>query len=194
MRVRPAGVELLQAAQSAIDGAIAPQLANDRRNVLRSIERAIALAEARLTRDEVASASELAALEDARAAMRGNVFEALPAERRYDARLIAKAIAIATRQLANGIVPERREYERLCKLLGAPAVANVRPPEVRSALPSLNERLCGRIRAGEADVGTASYAATLEHLEATTYEALSESSRPFYPLAPHHHAEATRWP
>ena len=194
MRVRPDGVELLQAAQSAIEAKIAPQFPIDRRNVLRSIEEAIAYAKARLTRDEVASASELSALEDARAAMRGDVFEALPAERRYDARLIAKAIAIATRQLANGMVLERREYERLCELLGAPAIANVRPPEVRSALPSLNERLCGRIRAGQTDVGTASYAATLEHLEATTHEALSESSRPFYRVAPHHDAEATRWP
>ena len=176
MRIRPDGVELLRAARAVIDTAIAPHIAPGRRDALREIEQAMALAEDRLARDVDASVADLAALDIARATMRGAMHEALPEERRYDARLVAKAIAVATRQLANGHLPERREYERLAALLGAPALADVSPHECRCALPALNERLGARIRLGEADMGTTSYAATLAHLEAITNEALSESN------------------
>lgn len=176
MRIRPDGVELLRAARAVIGRAIVPDLIDDRHATLRAIEQAMALAEDRLTRELDASAADLAALEDARAAMRGHVLEALPQERRYDARLVAKAISVATRQLANGHTCERREYERLAALLGAPIVAHASRREIRCLLPSLNERLVTRIRAGEADVGTTTHAATLKHLEAITHEALSESN------------------
>jgi hypothetical protein len=176
MRIRPDGLELVRAARTAIETAIAPHIAPDKRDTLHAIARAMALAEERLARDAEASAADLAALEEARAAMRGEVLEALPQERQYDARLIAKAIAVATRQLANGHLTERREYERLAALLDAPAAADADPAQIRCSLPALNERLGTRIRAGEADMGTTSYAATLAHLEAITDEALSESN------------------
>ena len=152
------------------------------------------LAEDRLSRDAEASVADLAELEDARAVMRGEVFAALPEERRYDARLVAKAMAVATRQLANGHATERREYERLAALLGAPTVPEASSHEIRCTLSSLNERLGARIRMGEADVGTTTYAATLAHLEANTHEALSESN-PTHPRrmagAESSHADAT---
>ena len=176
MRVRPNGVELLRAARVAIDAAILPHLADGRRDAVRAIERALAFAEDRLARDEEPTAADVTALEDARTAMRGEVLEALPDERRYDARLVAKAIAVVTRQLARGLASERREYERLAGLLGAPIVAHATSREIRCKLVALNERLAARIREGEADVGTAAHAATLAHLEAITDEALSESN------------------
>ncbi|MBD5656118.1 MAG: hypothetical protein IAI50_13225 [Candidatus Eremiobacteraeota bacterium] len=78
--------------------------------------------------------------------------------------------------LANGHGPERRECERLVALLDAPTLADATPAEISCRLPSLNERLVTRIRAGEADAGTTTYEATLAHLEAITQEALSESN------------------
>lgn len=176
MRIRPGGVELLRAARVVLDATIAPQLGDGHRAALGAIERAITLAEMRLTRGLEASAADLAALENARVAMRGEVFEALHESCRYDARLVAKAIAVAAKELANGHVSERREYERLAALLGVETFARASPREIRCLLPSLNERLVARIRAGEADVGTTTYATTLRHLEAITREALSESN------------------
>lgn len=176
MRIRPHGVELLRAARVVIDAAIAPHLSEDRRDTLHAIDRAMALAEDRIARDVGASAAEIADLERARSTMRDGILEALPPERRYDARLVAKAIAVATRQLANGSLPERREYERLAALLGVPTDAGAGAHEIRCSLASLNERLATRILAGEADVGEAAYFPTLAHLEAVTNEALSESN------------------
>ncbi|MBD5657333.1 MAG: hypothetical protein IAI50_19450, partial [Candidatus Eremiobacteraeota bacterium] len=130
MRIRPSGVELLRAARVVMGAAIAPHLADDRRAALGTIERAMALAEDRLTRDVEASGTEIAELENARVAMRRDVLEALPEERRYDARLVAKAIAVATRVLANGHGPERRECERLVALRDAPTLADATPAEI----------------------------------------------------------------
>ena len=176
MRIRPDGIELLRAARVVFDEVIVPHSADDRHDTLRNIDRAMALAEDRLTRDVEASVADLAALEAARSAMRGEVLEALPDERRYDARLVAKAINVTKCQLANGHMPERREYERLAALLGAPAAAHASQHEIRCMLSTLNERLGTRIRLGETDDGTVTSTAVLAHLEATTHEALSESN------------------
>ena len=184
MRILPDGSALLRTARFVIDTAIAPQIAPDARDALHEIERAIALGEDLFARDVDASVADLSALEAARVTMRGRVLEALPEERQYDARLVAKAIAVATRQLENGHLPERREYERLSALLHTPAGADVSASEIRCALPTLNERLGARIRVGEADVGTTSYAATLAHLEAITNDALSESNPTYRRPAP----------
>lgn len=176
MRIRPDGVELLRAARVVFDEVIVPHFADDRHDTLRNIDRAMALAEDRLTRDVEASVADLAVLEAARSAMRGELLEALPDERRYDARLIAKAINVTKCQLANGHMSERREYERLAALLGVPAGAHASQHEIRCMLSTLNERLGARIRLGEADIGTVTSPATLAHLEATTHEALLESN------------------
>lgn len=176
MRIRPDGAELLQAARVVLNASIVPSLPSDRREDLRAIDRAMALAEDRLARDVGATADDVAVLEEAHATMRGAVFEALPPERRYDARLVAKAIAVATRQVANGHALERREYDRLTGLLGESVITHATTREIRCMLPSLNERLGTRIRAGKADGGTVTFAATRAHLEASTREALSESN------------------
>jgi hypothetical protein len=175
MRIRPDGLELLRATRTVLD-AIRSHIPDHRRDVLHGIEHAIGLAEDRLLRESEASSADLAALADARAAMRGTVLESLPEERRYDARLVAKAISLAMLQLAKGTLGERREYERLSELLDSPGMADPDVHEIRRALPGLNQQLVRRIRAGEADFGTATHAATLAYLEAATDEALSESN------------------
>lgn len=179
MRIRPDGLELLQAARIVIETAIVPNLTYDLLAAARAIDGALAFAEQRLMRDEQPTQAELAELEEARATMRGKLLEALPQERRYDARLVAKAIAVAMRQLANGRTPDLYEYERLAALLDAAPLDAADPGDIRCALAALNERLGARIRSGEADSGTNSHDATLAHLEAVTNEALSESNPAF---------------
>ncbi len=176
MRIQPDGLELLHAARVVVDVTIRPHVPDDRRDALEAVERAIMLAEDRLTREVEASAADLAVLTDARAKMRGTILESLPEPRRYDARLVAKAISVASLRLANGPLAERLEYERLAELLDAPFVADASLHEIRCALLLLNQQLVNRIRAAKADLGMPQYRATLAYLEATTNEALSESN------------------
>ncbi len=183
MRIRPGGAELLSAARLTLRERIVPALPHDRLERIASIERAMAVGEERLGHPHVAaSEAELNALEDARLAMRDTILHALPAGRRYDARLVAKAIAIARSQLSNGNAGEAREAERLAALLGVPAAALDRPDEVGCTLAALNAQLAARIRSGAADAGSPAHAATLAHLEAITREALSESNPSYHRL------------
>jgi hypothetical protein len=183
MRIRPAGAELLSAARVTLSERIVPHLPQARLERIASIERAMAAGEEKLARDLPASQAELRALNEARLAMRDLIPDALPPEYHYDARLVAKAIAVAASQLVRGNADELREVERLAALLGLPPPALGTPDDVRCSLAGLNERLASRIRSGAADAGSQSYDATLAHLEATTREALSESNPTYHRMS-----------
>ncbi len=183
MRIRPDAAALLSAVRPVIDAEIAPHLTGDTRDALARIAAVTARAEASLARDGRPSPGDLAEFERAYAALRGEILAALPSERRYDARLVAKALSVAVRQFADGDAHERAAYDRLGALLGLPADPRADVDAVRCALPSRNAELVARIRAGEADEGSAAHAATLAHLEAATDEALAESN-PAYPRRP----------
>lgn len=175
MRIEPDGCELLRVARLTLAERIAPFLPAGPRAELPAIDRAMASGHAHLASDELASHDDVRVLEDARAAVRDTLLRALPDERRYDARLVAKAIAVATQHLIDGAAGDRRELERLATLLGASVPECASAHELRSALRTLNERLAEQIRSGEMDAGTPLHEATRAHLETAARDTLALS-------------------
>ena len=121
------------------------------------------------------SASEL--LEIARHTLRGDLLAALPESRRYEALMIANAIAIAGRVLERGETPEREELASLARLMDEkdPVV----PPDsamVRERLNTLYGLLADELRAGKIAPGGARHRAVFAHLRRTTLERLGESN------------------
>lgn len=93
-------------------------------------------------------------LDLARALLLDEVLPALPEERRYDARLIANALAIAAREAT----AEARDRETYRKGLAALYGEATRPPEGRAPAETPDEanerlgwRLAGELRAGQRD-------------------------------------------
>lgn len=121
------------------------------------------------------SAAEL--LEIARKALRGELLAALPETRRYEALMVANAVAIAARVLERGEAPEREELARLARLMGEkdPAI----PPDpaaVRECLGVLYNRLADELRAGKMVPGGERHRAVFAHLRQTTLERVRESN------------------
>ena len=77
-------------------------------------------------------------LEVARAALRENVLPRVAPEGRYDAAMLANALGIAARELAQGAAAREAEHADLGALLGDPA----------ASLDELRARLCREIRSG----------------------------------------------
>jgi hypothetical protein len=77
-------------------------------------------------------------LEVARATLRENVLPRVAPEGRYDAAMLANALGIAARELAQGAVAREAERADLAALLGDP----------EASLDDLRARLCREIRAG----------------------------------------------
>jgi hypothetical protein len=77
-------------------------------------------------------------LEVARAALRENVLPRVAPEGRYDAAMLANALGIAARELAQGAAAREAERADLGALLGDPA----------ASLDELRARLCREIRSG----------------------------------------------
>lgn len=77
-------------------------------------------------------------LEVARAALRENVLPRVAPEGRYDAAMLANALGIAARELAQGAAAREAERADLGALLGDPA----------ASLDELRVRLCREIRVG----------------------------------------------
>ncbi|MSP80363.1 MAG: hypothetical protein EXR02_04745 [Rhodospirillales bacterium] len=121
------------------------------------------------------SAHEL--LETARKAMCGETLAALPEERRYEALMIANAIAIAGRILERGEVPEREELASLARLMGDkdPAIP-ADPAMVRERSNALYGRLADELRAGKIAPGGARHSSVFAHLRRTVVERLHESN------------------
>ena len=107
----------------------------------------------------------------ARETLLGELMPLLPAERRYDALLIASAIAAAAREVEAGDAPLREELDGLARLLGLNAAA-LTPAD----LPDLNARLAAEIRAGAYDRPGPARAALAAHLRAVTVRKLRETN------------------
>jgi hypothetical protein len=86
----------------------------------------------------------------ARKLLREDLMEAVPSERRYEALMVANAMAIAARELAAGDADLREELAMLTELYGEKIVAESGSgPEEKVA--ALNRRLAKDIRNGEMD-------------------------------------------
>ncbi len=115
-------------------------------------------------------------LEAARQALRGEVLAALPDDKRYQALMIANAMAIAARVVERGDAPEREELERLARLMGTDAALPANAAAVRERLNELHGRLCDELRAGTIAPGGARHRALFDHLRRATVERLRESN------------------
>ena len=109
----------------------------------------------------------------ARKVLREELMPLLPEERRYDALMVANAMAIAARQFSFGDAPERRERQNLAGLLdetvdGATAVSE--------AVGDLYRALSAEIRSGAFDPGTPRHDAACKFLLDVTVQKLRESA------------------
>lgn len=119
--------------------------------------------------------SGLDLLETARTTLLHELLDALPAEHRYTALMIANAMAIAAREAASGERPLARELARLC------SIYKDTPPPIsgRDALERelaiRNARVARDIRAGRYDRQDSVRQTMWDHLLETTREKLRES-------------------
>ncbi len=111
----------------------------------------------------------------ARKVLREELMPLLPEERRYDALMVANAMAIAARQIAFGDAPERRERQDLAGLLGE-TVERDGVMAVSEAVGDLTRRLSAEIRSGEFDPGTPRHDAVHMFLLDVTVQKLLESA------------------
>ena len=172
MRIRPTGYELLATARTVLRECLLPQADDDDRQALCAIARTMAIAGHELEFEQPARRDDVEMLEAARALLREKLLGRLPESRRYDTRLVAKAIAVATAELADGEAFARAELAGLAALLGEPPKAARTPHDVHAQAVPLSARLCAQIRAGDFDPGSPRYAATYAHLREATRQAL----------------------
>ncbi len=111
----------------------------------------------------------------ARKVLREELMPLLPEERRYDALMVANAMAIAARQIAFGDAPERRERQNLAGLLGE-TVDGDASTAVSEARGDLTRRLSAKIRSGEFDPSTPRHDAVHSFLLDVTVQKLRESA------------------
>jgi hypothetical protein len=113
-------------------------------------------------------AAELLAI--ARETLLGRLLTALPEESRYDALMIANAMAIAARELEAGDIAEQSELARL-NALYAESSNDVSGNALHSTLVDYNRRLAADIRDGRFDDKLR--VALLDHLEKTAVDKLA---------------------
>ena len=111
----------------------------------------------------------------ARQVLREELMPLLPEERRYDALMVANAMAIAARQIAFGDAPERRERQDLAALLGE-TVEGAGATAASEAVGDLTRRLSAEIRGGAFDPGTPRHDAVQIFLLDVTVQRLRESA------------------
>jgi hypothetical protein len=111
----------------------------------------------------------------ARTVLREELMPLLPDERRYDALMVANAMAIAARQIAFGDAPERRERQSLAGLLGEP-VDGDGAMAGSAAVGDLTRRLSAEIRGGAFDPSTPRHGAAHSFLLDVTVQKLRESA------------------
>lgn len=111
-------------------------------------------------------------LATAEALLRERILPGLSGAQKTDALMIARAMAIAARQLCNGERPEQEELEALSGLVEHAGDGGA---ELRPRLLAANRALCRAIRAGEADRGERR-AEIFAHLERVTRQKLAESN------------------
>lgn len=105
-------------------------------------------------------------LETARGVLRDRILPALPPDLRYDALMIANAIAIAARQIAAGDRPVVEAEARLRALCDAPG----------EGAAALDARLVAELRAGAFDAPGPRRDALYDHLLATARARAAESN------------------
>jgi hypothetical protein len=113
-------------------------------------------------------AAELLAI--ARETLLARLLPALPEASRYDALMIANAMAIAARELAAGDVAAQSELARL-NALYAESGKDVSGNTLHIALKDYNRRLTADIRGGRFD--DRERTALLDHLEKTAVDKLA---------------------
>ena len=106
----------------------------------------------------------------ARETLLARLLPALPEESRYDALMIANAMAIAARELETGDVVEQSELARL-NALYAESGNDVSGNALHSTLVDYNRRLAADIRSGRFD--DKQRMALLDHLEKTAIDKLA---------------------
>lgn len=109
-------------------------------------------------------------LDIARRTLLDELLPHLPEELRYNALMIANAMAIASREYASGDAGAQAELARLRELLGerTTPTSGMAPA---AALAGYNRRLAAGIRGGRYD--DKERAALLDHLEKTTTDKLA---------------------
>ena len=117
-----------------------------------------------------------ALLDIAHRTQRGGVLAALPEAARYQALMVAHAMAIAARIAERGDGPERDELARLAKLMGMHAPLPTDTAAVRERLAELYGQLGDELRAGKIAPGTDRHRAVFDHLRLATVERLRESN------------------
>lgn len=105
-------------------------------------------------------------LETARAVLRDAILPRLPSDGRYDALMVANAMAIVARQIAAGDRPLNEARARLAALYGSPD----------GTLADMERRLARDVRVGVFDAATERRAAVFAHLWATACAAAAESN------------------
>ncbi len=180
MRILPKGLELLAVARGVLRERIAPHIPAEAQSSLRGVEAALALAADMLERELPIGRDDLPVLETARAALRTTLLRQLPKERQYDARLVAKAIAIATNELVNGTALDHEELKAAKALVGETLQPGGAATDGGANLASVYARLCADIRAGQTDPGSPRYGETYAHLWAITRQAVGESNPAYF--------------
>lgn len=105
-------------------------------------------------------------LETARGVLRDRILPALPPDLRYDALMVANAMAIAARQIAAGDRPVAEAEARLRALCDAPG----------EGAAALDTRLVAELRAGAFDAPGPRRDALYAHLLATARARAAESN------------------
>ncbi len=114
-------------------------------------------------RDEPTAAN---LIETARAMLRDRLLPRLPADARYEALMVANAMAIAARQIAAGDRPLVEARARLGAIYAAPDATN----------DELVRRFAGDVRAGAFDAPGERRTQVFEHLWRTALAAVAESN------------------
>jgi len=120
---------------------------------------------------DIPDATELLAI--ARSTLLEKLLPSVPEELRYDALMIANAMAIAAREHAAGDTAMHAEVVRLSALLKKQCEPRA-GANLKSARSDLNRRLAAHIRAGRFD--DRDRAALLDHLAQTAADELAVSN------------------
>ncbi len=117
-------------------------------------------------------------LEAVRHFLETDVVPALEGTRKFHARVAANLMSVLAREWELEEPQLDAEWERLAALLGGAEQRPVPRAERRAAVRALSERLCERIRAGDADAGPWRRQ-VLEHLRRTGRDKLAVSNPKF---------------
>ena len=115
-------------------------------------------------------------LVEARRLLLDNLLVLLPPDRRYDARMIANAMAIAARELETGDEPVRVALRDLAALYDEPVDLGPAMAALQQQLADLDRRLADDIRGGRFDAADPRRAAVRTYLRATALARLRVSN------------------